>query len=665
MKKFFVDDNGYAVTKKAKPKIRDVVIKSPHSAPVFFTPEELLAVNVGDVFIFDAECYGNYFCICFKHVKSGKVVALEDTPEVDLNVSFLSWMLHRFLLVGFNSYNFDLTILAFALKGANCVKLKEITNRIIGDSHNDIKGENPSEILKEYGLNRPAVNHIDVMEVCPVSGSMKKYAAKLHCKYMQELPYPHDRMLTKDEAYNVFLYCLNDLDNTQLIFEELKDQIELRIQLGKEYGLDLRSKSDAQIAELVITQEISKITGKRAKREEVESGRLFKYEPPPFIKFKTKVMQDAFERICQLDFEVTEKGTVINEELKTFELSIGDTVYKLGKGGLHSKEKTVSYKADAEHDIIDDDVESYYPRLILNSGMFPKNMGEVFLKVYNYLVEKRLGAKRNKMQIISDALKIVINGTFGKLGSRWSAMYSPNLLIQVTLTGQLALLMLIELLETNGIKVISANTDGIVKYIHKSQYALLRQLITEWEQATGLKTEETKYTALYSRDINNYIAVKRDDKTGKVSIKGKGAYFDPRYDPKTAIFRFHKSPQTTICLQAMTALIVGNVPIEKTIKECRDITQFVTVRELTRPTHKDGLYIGKTIRWYYPKGERGEIQYVESGNKIPMSENARPLMNLPDEFPEDIDYDWYIANTTKMLTEIDYIKGSKIATLFD
>lgn len=58
--------------------------------------------------------------------------------------------------------------------------------------------------------------------------------------------------------------------------------------------------------------------------------------------------------------------------------------------------------------------------------------------------------------------KIVLNGTFGKLGSKYSFLYSPNLMIQVTITGQLALLMLIEALEAAGISVVSANTDGIV-----------------------------------------------------------------------------------------------------------------------------------------------------------------------------------------------------------
>jgi hypothetical protein len=186
-------------------------------------------------------------------------------------------------------------------------------------------------------------------------------------------------------------------------------------------------------------------------------------------------------------------------------------------------------------------------------------------------------------------------------------MYSPNLLIQVTLTGQLALLMLIEMLELHGIKVISANTDGIVKFVHKDQYPLMRQIIQQWEQITGLKTEETRYSALYSRDINNYVAVKTPDEKGEVKIKAKGAYFDPRYDPKDKIFRFHKSPQSTVCLKAIQNLIAKGEPIEKTIHECRDMTQFVTVRDVKGGAVKDGYYLGKPSVGITRRGSRERL----------------------------------------------------------
>src|SRR5665648_505827 len=112
--------------------------------------------------------------------------------------------------------------------------------------------------------------------------------------------------------------------------------------------------------------------------------------------------------------------------------------------------------------LIDKDCTSYYPSIILGLRLYPTHMGDCFLEVYETIVNKRLEAKRNKDKVVANALKITINGSFGKLGSKYSNLYAPDLLIQVTLTGQLALLMLIEMIEGIGISIVSGNTDGIV-----------------------------------------------------------------------------------------------------------------------------------------------------------------------------------------------------------
>ena len=157
----------------------------------------------------------------------------------------------------------------------------------------------------------------------------------------------------------------------------------------------------------------------------------------------------------------------------------------------------------------------------LGQRLYPSHIGSDFLTVYKGLVDKRIKAKREGNKVVNEALKVTINGSFGKFGSRWSALYGPNLLIQTTVTGQLSLLMLIEALELSGISVVSANTDGIVIYCHKRNQAVLNQIVGDWEAATGFNTEETEYTAIYSRDINNYLAIKSDG-----SYKAKGAYAD-------------------------------------------------------------------------------------------------------------------------------------------
>jgi len=199
MKLFFTDDDGFAVTKKQKRKVVTTALESNHKAPVLFTWEELCNVPPGDEFVFDCESYKNYFLTAFKHVKTRKVVLIEDSPDVTLNRDFLAWMLHRFLVIGFNSLKFDLTIIALAMRGMNCIEVNAVVKRLIPERKED--AEKHSDILKEFGVWTPTINHIDLIEVCPLQGSLKKYAAKLHCEKMQDLPYHPDKILT--QAANV------------------------------------------------------------------------------------------------------------------------------------------------------------------------------------------------------------------------------------------------------------------------------------------------------------------------------------------------------------------------------------------------------------------------------------------------------------------------------
>ena len=423
--------------------------------------------------------------------------------------------------------------------------------------------------------------------------------------------------------------------------------------MGQQYALDLRSKSDAQIAEAVITEEVGKMNRCRLHRPKIEPGTTYYYNVPDFIEYQSPLMQWVLNEVRNAPFVVSEKGSVtLPESLKGLKINIANSTYKLGIGGLHSTEKKTSHHETLNYTLEDVDVESYYPRIILNQGLYPKHLGTNFLIVYNNLVERRLAAKKlakdgatEEIRIAAkseaDSLKIVINGSFGKLGSKYSVLYAPDLLMQVTISGQLSLLMLIERLELAGINVVSANTDGIVINCHRDMLPLREQILTQWQKDTAFKLDGTPYKALYSRDVNNYIAVKRD----LSGVKVKGAYARPG---------FHKNPTNEICIDALENLLLRGVPVEDTVNSCTDITKFVSVRTVKGGGVKDGEFLGKAIRWYYAKNIGGEIVYALSGNKVPRSDGAMPMLQIPNEFPADIDYDWYINETNKILSQIGY-----------
>lgn len=300
--------------------------------------------------------------------------------------------------------------------------------------------------------------------------------------------------------------------------------------------------------------------------------------------------------------------------------------------------------------IIDRDCASYYPNIILNLKLYPQHLGTYFLDVYQSIVERRLKAKKDGNKVVADSLKICVNGSFGKLSSKYSALYSPDLLIQVTLTGQLALLMLIEMIELEGIPVISANTDGIIIHPLVTEYEKLNEIIAKWESITNFETEECRYKAVYSRDINNYIAIKEDG-----SCKAKGAYSTPG---------LQKNPNSLICIEAVKALLTKNISIEQTIKECKDITKFVSVIKVTGGGEKDGVYLGKTVRHYYAKGVQGCINRVVNGNKVPNTDGARPCQDLPRSFPADVNFEKYIEEANKILVEVGFTKTEKQQLFF-
>jgi hypothetical protein len=268
------------------------------------------------------------------------------------------------------------------------------------------------------------------------------------------------------------------------------------------------------------------------------------------------------------------------------------------------------------------------------------------LQVYQTLVDRRLAAKAAKNKPVAESLKIVANGSFGKLGSPWSVLYSPDLMIQVTITGQLSLLMFIEALELAGIPVVSANTDGVVMNVHESKHAEYLRIVAEWEARTGFVTEETEYRALYSRDVNTYLAVKLDSTT-----KGKGAFANPWKDG--AWYEAMKiAPSAQICVEAVERYLVDGVPLAQTIRACDDVRKFVIVRRVKSGGVKRGEYLGKAIRYYFSAGDDGEIVYASNGNRVPDSDGARPLMSLPQHVPSDVDFARYVERAERLLVDI-------------
>ncbi len=576
----------------------------------------------------DVECYTNYFLICFK--SSDKNRSYQLTKNSKLNLDEINEIMNKYLTIGFNSKNYDLPMIAYALTGATNRQLKEFSDDII-------LSKQPSwEICRKYDIMVPYKwNHIDLIETAPaVRISLKMYGARMHTKTLQDLPYDPDTIIKDDEHDVIVKYCFNDINITMELYNEIKNRIELREKIGKFYNLELRSKSDAQVAESIIKSllNISSYTNV------VDEEKIYNYTPPSYIKFQTEELIDFFKQLQTVDFKCNEKGTLIkNKDIKN-KIKIKDTAFSLGIGGLHSNEKHHATTIKGNEFLIDVDVVSYYPSIILNNGYYPEKLGEKFLELYRNFYDERIKAKANNDKIKSDTYKIILNGSFGKFGSRFSSLYSPNLLLHTTLTGQLALLMLIESLSFQGFEIISANTDGITIKGDKSDIMFLDLILEDWEKTTKFQLEKTHYKAIYHESVNSYIAILDDN-----SVKCKGFY---------ALEGLVKNPVSTICIEAVTQFLQNDIDIEKTILNNKaNIQKFLIIRRVEGGAVYKDQYLGKTVRWYYSK-EGDKITYKKNGNKVASSDGAVPLMTFTDSNVKDIDFQKYIEKSYEMLKNL-------------
>lgn len=260
---------------------------------------------------------------------------------------------------------------------------------------------------------------------------------------------------------------------------------------------------------------------------------------------------------------------------------------------------------------------------------------------------KELEEQLAQEKAMADGGKTVVNGTFGKLFSRFSIFYAPSLGIAVTISGQLSLLMLIERLELAGVRVVSANTDGIEMLMPMGYESIVAAITDWWQKLTGLTLEQKSYLALHSRDVNNYVSIEFDGSTKRKGIFGRSGVISP---DSTA----GKHPDLDICSDAVVDYLSKGTPLAQTIIGCRDIRKFLRVRGAKGGARlaSSTVNLGRAVRWYYAAGCVDYIVDATSGNKVAGSDGARLLMELPLDMPLDVDYAYYINNAAEMLHNV-------------
>lgn len=544
-----------------------------------------------------------------------KRFVLYEDDDTDL-FSLLYWLQQKADYFGYNNRKYDRLMLSALLMYYNqfdkpsklITFLYETSQRVIRSSNNDTlwTDDFTSLILR----NNVAFRDLDLFQIFRLDHyhkSLKQTSINIKWYNLKEYTMPpigdldrhyyHERLpeakgMTDRELNihyrNVFerfipKEYLNEMadynDNDVYIVAELirmnQEEVLLRYRISEEYKVDVYSASRSTIADKVIVKLYSKFTGLHPKAfidtKTIRRKILVSEILSDKIAFSTPELNDILSGIRSLTLK-GEKGEFDRE------FTFMGTSYTIATGGLHSNEIPAVYIENSDSIIVDRDVASYYPNMIRSLKVCQKHLiPKAWFRIADTIVDERLEHKhlakdksldvmeRDRHATAAACLKIVANaGIFGKMGSEKSFLCDKKAMYQVTINGQLFLLMLIEKLELAGIHVISANTDGIVTIVPRELEQTADDICHWWEKHLGLELEFTYYTKYVTEGVNSYLTVKR----------GGSSKFKGRMNPKMFLEDLSKGYNSPIVAKCVTEYFINGTPVMETLRNAKSILDF-------------------------------------------------------------------------------------------
>ena len=591
-----------------------------------------------------------------------KRFVLYEDDDTDL-FSLLYWLQQKADYFGYNNKKYDRLMLSALLMYYNqfdkpsklITFLYETSQRVIRSSNNDtLWTDNFTSLILR---NNVAFRDLDLFQIFRLDHyhkSLKQTSINIKWYNLKEYTMPpigdldrhyyHERLpeakgMTDRELNihyrNVFerfipKEYLNEMadynDNDVYIVAELirmnQEEVLLRYRISEEYKVDVYSASRSTIADKVIVKLYSKFTGLHPKAfidtKTIRRKILVSEILSDKIAFSTPELNDILSDIRSLTLR-GEKGEFDRE------FTFMGTSYTIATGGLHSNEIPAVYVENSDSIIVDRDVASYYPNMIRSLKVCQKHLiPKAWFRIADTIVDERLEHKhlakdksldvmeRDKHATAAACLKIVANaGIFGKMGSEKSFLCDKKAMYQVTINGQLFLLMLIEKLELAGIHVISANTDGIVTIVPRELEQTADDICHWWEKHLGLELEFTYYTKYVTEGVNSYLTVKR----------GGSSKFKGRMNPKMFLEDLSKGYNSPIVAKCVTEYFINGTPVMETLRNAKSILDFCRTQNVNHKyrlefTHVvDGKIITDVVQRntrFYISSTGGTLMKVES-----------------------------------------------------
>ena len=579
--------------------------------------------------------------------------------------------------VGYNNLRFDSQVVEHVLRNYEhwhemsgleiCAIIAQKAADTIHDANYDVFPEYKEEWLSLKQLDLFRINHYDNKNR---RVSLKRLEFEMDFENIEEMPIHHLKEdMTKEDVQITIDYCKNDVAATYEFYKittgdtehplyKGNNQVELRQDIYEEFGIHCLNYSDSKIGDEMVKKyyceqksiQYSDLPKKGMFRTEVKVRNCI----ADYVTFQTPELQQFLK-------DINKERLTIKDQFNISLEFYGNT-YTFAKGGLHTENKPKVFEANNDTLIVDWDVSSYYPAIIINNGRYPGHLGPEFLRGYETMFNKRLelkplAKKDRKIKGIVGALKLAVNSVYGKSSDMQSWIYDRQLTMFTTITGELSLLMLIEAYELAGIHVISANTDGVTIMVTKNLVDKMHELNAWWMNITQYELERTDYQKIIFSTVNDYIAIKTDGE-----IKKKGDFLTD--------FELHKNKSARVVPIALELYYVHDIPVADTIRNHTNIYDFCLRQKATKDFHFEGLskehkkIYNKLIRYYVSNtGEKllkvknensdsgaADVSQVEAGEWVMHVCNHL----LPDHPLDNINHAYYIERAENIIGKIQF-----------
>jgi hypothetical protein len=386
--------------------------------------------------VYDLEIASN---VCFLGVRldnRDEIIQIDKALTAKRREELQNQLNHGTTLAGFNNLGFDSFLMDALFKGAGPQKLFELCQGII-------ESRDPGyQVARKLGFEQAKLNEIDLLHYAP-RAKLKVFEARLKMRHVKNLPFDPKAPIAKSQFENVKSYLAQDLAATELLKNSLLEEIDTRRELCDLYQLPgLMRKTSARAAEDALLSEYCYVEGLEFNDVKNAASRFkncsFVYELPRWIYpiIEGTRAETFAQAINGTRFTIKDgkRGPIDKEWPEAINLD-GISV-RVGVGGAHSDNDATYLTTTAGFDIA-----SMYPNIILKPGASPNHLNsETFNRIFQKTLTRRLEAKSAGRKRESNALKLILNSTFGQMNDKYSALYSPMSFLTVTLCGQLIMI---------------------------------------------------------------------------------------------------------------------------------------------------------------------------------------------------------------------------------